>query len=370
MSTTTAAADLRQLALAGLIDWSLPIDEALATQGDPFVLAARQTDWFGAFEPWLVQRGVTDIFVNGAQRPVVIVEKGARLTTETRLHHEWIVQAAAALVVRSGVVNDGCLRLGTVDRWLRFATTDGAASPDGPTIALRILPQRWRTLAELVRADLIGSAAAELLVEALRRGATVLVAGGTGSGKTTLAAALLQALGAERRVVVIEEACELPVLPDSVAIEVAAAGQSFAACVRFALRQRPDVIVVGEVRGGEALALLQAAATGHAGLGTIHAPDPQGALRNLERMACATGEAPPGVVRALIAAGSVPLLVAQIGSVDGRRRLVSIDEVLPQGGGGQSGDRYPTHSLFAWDSATRAIQRTGWAQGSWGGGVC
>src|SRR5262249_27347731 len=156
----------------------------------------------------------------------------------------------------------------------------------GPTLALRILPRRWRTLDDLIQEGVLLRPAAELLLAALRRGVTVLVAGGTGSGKTTLTAALLQAIGEERRVVVIEEARELPDLTDSIALEVLRSGLSFSGCVRFALRQKPDLIVVGEARGPEALAMLQAAATGHPGIGTIHAPDIQAALKNLERMAC------------------------------------------------------------------------------------
>ena len=72
-------------------------------------------------------------------------------------------------------------------------------------------------------------------------------------------------------------------------MEVLRSGLTFSDCVRFALRQKPDLIVVGEVRGPEALAMLQSAATGHPGICTIHAPDTQAALKNLERMACESG---------------------------------------------------------------------------------
>jgi Flp pilus assembly CpaF family ATPase len=143
---------------------------------------------------------------------------------------------------------------------------------------------------------------------------------------------------------------------------------TFAACVRFALRQRPDLIAVGEVRGPEALALLQAAASGHPGVGTIHAPDPQTALRNLERMACESGDAPASVVRGLLAGGAVPLVVAHIGQYGGRRQVGRLEEVLPQGAGGHSGERYPTHTLLAYDPRADEVRCEGWVQGDWGRG--
>src|SRR5690606_9075879 len=86
------------------------------------------------------------------------------------------------------------------------------------------------------------------------------------------------------RLVFVEDGGELPRAPNSLHIEVPDEA-AFSQAVRFALRQKPSYIIVGEVRGGEAIAMLQAAATGHPGVGTIHAGSVQGALRNLERMA-------------------------------------------------------------------------------------
>jgi Flp pilus assembly CpaF family ATPase len=358
------------------IDWSLAPEEGLAKIGlDEAALAEVDgAPWYGPLELWLHDTAVTDVLINGPRRPVVTIERGCRLPSDTRLHTDWIVFAQRQLLLRGSVVDeygygwpDHAL-IGTADRRLRFAVTRPPATPAGPTIALRVLPRRWRTLDDLVKEEVLVREGADLLLEAVRRGATVLIAGGTGSGKTTLAGALLQAVGEEKRVVVIEEAVELPDLPDSISVEVLRSGLSFASCVRFALRQRPDLIAVGEVRGPEALALLQAAATGHPGVGTIHAPDPQVALRNLERTACEAGEVSPGVVRGLIASGSVPLIVAHIGRYGGRRQVGRIEEVLPLGAGGQSGDRYPTHTLLAYDDHTGQVRRNGWVQGEWGRG--
>lgn len=358
------------------INWSLPPEQTLAALGldELALLHLDGAAWYGPLEPWLDEPAVTDIFINGPLRPVVTVERGTRLPTGVQVHEGWISFAQRQLLVRGGAIDEeyggwpGHAVLGTADRRLRFAVTRPPASPDGRTIALRILPRRWRTLDDLVLEGVLAREAADLLLEAVRAGVSILIAGGTGSGKTTLAAALLAAIGEEKRVVVIEEASELPALPDGVAMEVLRSGLSFVECVRFALRQRPDLIAVGEVRGAEALALLQGAATGHPGVGTIHAPEPQVALKNLERMACEAGEAPPAVVRGLIASGAVPLLVAHIGRYGGRRRVGRIEEVLPLGAGGHSGDRYPTHVLLAYDPDSDETRRAGWVQGDWGRG--
>ena len=210
-------------------------------------------------------------------------------------------------------------------------------------------------------------AAADMLLAALRMGVSVLIAGGTGSGKTTLTAALLLAIGEDRRVVTIEEARELPELSDSVAMEVLRSGMSFSECVRFALRQKPDLIVVGEVRGPEALAMLQAAATGHPGIGTIHAPDVQAALKNLERMACES-RVPATIVRGMLTSSAVPLIVAHIGRYGGKRCVGQIAEVTVMGAGGAMGDTYTTNPLFAVSPHTQQLQKAYPVQGEWGRG--
>jgi Flp pilus assembly CpaF family ATPase len=372
-----ALEQLRAAVQAGTIDWSGPPEALMAELGhsEGLLIDLEGAGWYGPLETWMHQATIGDILVNGPGRPVVVSEAGVRRQTDIRLHSSWISFAQRQLLLGSAMASEcewgnwsGATAIGTAERRLRYALTRAPASPDGPTIAVRLLPTRWRTLDELCAEDVLASDVAELLLEAVRSGVTLLIAGGAGSGKTTLAAALLQALGATRRVVVIEEATELPQLPDSVAMETLHSGMAFAACVRFALRQRPDLIAVGEVRGPEALALLQAAASGHPGIGTIHAADPQTALRNLERMACESGDAPPAVVRGLIASGAVPMLVAHVGHYGPLRRVGRVEEVLPQGAGGASGDRYPAHTLIAYDAATGTVRREGWVQGAWGRG--
>jgi pilus assembly protein CpaF len=342
-----------------------------------------ETPWYGPLEQWLAPDSrVSDILINGPGRDIIIVEGGQRMNTSVILHEEWVRWTQHQLLLRGGFVTHQApddwrtceggtthALIGSADRRLRFAVTRPPATPDGPTIAVRLLPPRWRTLDDMVHTEegVLPRAAAEMLIDALRHGVTVLVAGETGSGKTTLTAALLQAIGEEKRVVIIEDARELPPVADSIAIEVLRSGMTFPQCVRLTLRQRPDLIVLGEVRGAEALAMLQAAATGHPGIGTIHAPDCDSALRNLERMACEEGSVPPQIVRGMIASATVPIIVCHIGRYGGRRRVGQIVEVQATSGG-QSGDKYPINILWNFDTRSGRVERVGNVNRPWGRG--
>ena len=363
--------------------WQRGVTETLARAGLGGGLTVEEwaaTPWYGPLEAWLTRGStVSDVLINGPGRDVTIVDGGQRMASGVTLHAEWVRFVQRQLLLRSGLLQPDQVAdldamawpahtlIGTADARLRFAITRPPASPAGPTVALRILPERWRTLDDFVLDGSLPRPAADLLIEALRRGVTILVAGGTGSGKTTLTAALLGAIGEEKRVVTIEEARELPELADSVAIEVLRSGLTFADSVRFALRQKPDLIVVGEVRGPEALAMLQAAATGHPGIGTIHAPDVQAALKNLERMACESS-VPASIVRGLMTSSAVPLIVCHIGRYGGQRRVGMIEEVTALGGGGQTGEKYTTNPLFVFNPQTNQVQKAYPVQGDWGRG--
>ena len=380
-ATETRLSELRQLTRTSRFDWKLPIQDALARAGLPGGLPAEEwarLAWYGPLETWLqsdVNAQISDILINGPGRDVMVIDEGQRMPTGVRIHQQWIEFVQRQLLLRAGLISlqnptvwPKHAMLGTADRRLRFALTRPPASPDGPTVSIRILPRHWRKIDDLVREPepVLPRAAAELLIEALRCGVTVLIAGATGSGKTTMTGALLQAIGDEKRVVIIEESRELPQPADSMTMEVLNSGMTYTECVRFSLRQKPDLIICGEVRGSEALAMLQAAASGHPGIGTIHAPDAQAALKNLERMASEDGATPVNVVRGLLTSAAVPLIVAHIGNYGGRRRVGSIEEVLAQGATGQGGDRYPTNTLFAFDPRAGKIEKRYAVQGSWG----
>ncbi len=378
--------ELRFLVQSGrLRHWQRGVSETLVRAGLggslPTVDEWAATPWYGPLEAWLGEGStVSDILINGPGRDITLVDQGQRMASGVTLHIEWISFVQRQLLLRGGLItpSQGAdlhamdwpahAQIGTADRRLRFAVTRPPASPGGPTVALRVLPRRWRSLDDFVLEGIMPRAAADMLLAALRMGVSVLIAGGTGSGKTTLTAGLLQAIGEERRVVTIEEARELPELSDSVAMEVLRSGMSFSDCVRFALRQKPDLIVVGEVRGPEALAMLRAAATGHPGIGTIHAPDVQAALKNLERMACEAGDVPANVVRGMLTSSAVPLIVVHIGRYGGKRHIGAIEEVTMLGAGGATGDKYTTNPLFSISSHTQQLQKAYPVQGEWGRG--
>ena len=364
--------------------WSRDMTSALLRAGGIDDLPDAQWStlpWYGPLELWRHDPTVSEIMVNGPERDVFIVQNGMTVPTGVTLHCSWITFAQRQIAVRSGrCVADAPMDWrdadgkpvhtleGTADRLLRAALTREPCSADGPTITVRILPNVWRKLDDLIKSDVLPRVAAELLGEALRRGVTVLVGGATGSGKTTLMAALLQDIGETRRVVVIEEAQELPALRNSLSMEVNGSGRSFADLVRLSLRQKPDLVVVGEVRGPESLAMLQAASTGHPGIASIHANDTQSALKNLERMACTLG-VEPTIVRGMMTSPAVPLVVCHIGRYNGRRMVGAIDEVEMMSANGAVGSRYTTNPLWEIDPRTGMLGRKFGVKGAWGLGT-
>ncbi|WP_129632694.1 ATPase, T2SS/T4P/T4SS family [Candidatus Oscillochloris fontis] len=381
-------ADLRMLVRSGRMRnyWHLPPAETFNLLGIGHDLPehVRATlDWYGPLEIWRdPEHGVSDIMFNGPPHdPFFIVQHGAMLNSGVHVHSGWIEWVRRQLLVRSGklahIYNAEPGRLlaqGVADR-MRFAVTRPPITPYGISLSVRMLPERWPTIDDMVHGGTLSREAADLLLEALACGASVLVAGRTGSGKTTLTAALTQAIGRSKRLVLIEDGGELPRSMNSVHIEVLEEEHTFSQAVTFALRQKPHYIVVGEVRGGEAMAMLQAAATGHPGIGTIHAGNVQGALRNLERMAMlglasessGAGQAAAQIVRSLISSDMVNLIVVHIGmAANGRRTILAIDEVLRQGSHGQSGEHFPTNPLFQHDAVSGALMRVGNVNAAWG----
>lgn len=367
-------------------DWRRPVTETLvrAGLGEGYTTAEwAEIPWYGPLDTWLRPgAAASDILINRPDRAMVVVEQGNRSDTGVLVCEDWIHWTQRQLLLRAGFVTPeapGDWRdaeghpvhalYGTADRRLRFAVTRPPYTPDGPSVAVRALPARWRTIDDLVQHEggILPRDAAELLLEAIRCGVTLLIAGGTGSGKTTLTAALLQAIAAEKRVIVIEDARELPLPPDGMAVEVLRSRSNFTDCVKLTLRQRPDLIVLGEVRGPEALVMLEAAATGHPGICTIHGPDALTALRNLERFAARGTEGNAGIVRGMITGGAVPLIVVHIGNYGGRRRVGQIVEVLVTSGG-QAGDALPNNTLYAFSAQTGCLERKYPVQGAWGKG--
>jgi len=211
------------------------------------------------------------------------------------------------------------------------------ASVDGPLMAIRRFTQRVSSLADLVASGTATSVQVDQLVDLVQERKTIVVSGGTGAGKTTLLNLLAGSIESTERVVTIEDAAELDLPGHVVRLEArppnaeGAGAITIRALLRSALRLRPDRIIVGEVRGGEALDLISALNTGHRGsLTTVHANSPEEALLRIETLALTAGDtSETAVSRQLRAAVDVVVQIERSGS---HRRIVAVDEV--RGGAG------------------------------------
>jgi P-type conjugative transfer ATPase TrbB len=202
-----------------------------------------------------------------------------------------------------------------------------------PCFAIRKPATRLYTLADYVTDGILPQKSADVLVRAVVKRMNILVAGGTSSGKTTLANALLHEIGSlDERVILIEDTRELQCpAPDTVALRTRAGAVTMADLVRSTLRLRPDRIIVGEVRGGEALDMLKAWNTGHpGGIATVHANSAVSALHRIEQLA---GEAVSIVPRRLIAEA-----IDMIVFISGRGLERRIDSIAGVTGLDASGD--------------------------------
>jgi pilus assembly protein CpaF len=211
----------------------------------------------------------------------------------------------------------------------------------GPCLTIRRFRRQGFSLRDLVANGTLVAGAADLLALAVAARASILVSGGTGSGKTTTLNALSGAIPGEERIVTIEDAAELRLRQRHVVrLEARPANLegrgevTIRQLVRNALRMRPDRIVVGEVRGAEALDLLQALNTGHDGsLSTVHANSPADALRRVETLALMAGVGLPHAAIREQVASAVDVVVHQARAPDGSRVVRSVTEVVRVAGG-------------------------------------
>ncbi len=248
----------------------------------------------GPLESLLADDSISDILINGIDE--IWVERAGRLQ---RTDVSFRTAESLAATVERAIAPLG-LRLDHASPVVDARLPDGSRlhavlppiAPGGPVVAIRRFTRSVRSLGEMVGAGSLTQEVAGQLRAAVVDRRNLLVCGGTGAGKTTLLNVLSAEIPAGDRVVTIEDAAELALTGHVVRLEARPAnsegvGQvTLGDLVRHALRLRPDRIVVGEVRGGEAADMIQAMATGHAGsMSTVHASDPEDALRRLELMA-------------------------------------------------------------------------------------
>lgn len=318
----------------------------------------------GPLEPVLADPSVVEVMVNGPGR--CYVERDGRLEPVVLdLDADGIRRLVERVLAPLGLRLDRSSPL--VDARLPDGSRLHAVVPplavDGPCVTIRRFGARSLDL----EAFGVDERAARFLGWAVEAGWNLLVSGGTGAGKTTLLNTLSGAVGAHERIVTIEETAELRLgRPHVVRLEArppnaeGAGGVSIRELVRAALRMRPDRVVVGEVRGPEALDMLQALNTGHAGsLCTVHANSAPDALTRLETLVLLAGVGlPVGAIRAQIAA-AVDAVVHVTRAADGRRRVDAVGEVVA------AGDRLwlrpllasPGGSLRAIEPPTRSARR-------------
>ena len=293
--------------------------------------------FFEPIRPFLDDPSVTEVMINGPD--LIFVERAGRIErTDARFPSEAALRAALANLaqyVGRHVDAQRPILEGRMPDGSRVEAIFPPAAPDGPTVAIRRFSQTPLTLERLLgfgalTADLVDTLA--LLVACKQN---IMIAGGTASGKTSLLNAVSSLIPPAERVVVIEDARELRLqLPHVVQLEAQppdARGRGQVTVrdlFRATLRLRPDRIVVGEVRGGEALDLVQAMTSGHGGcLGTLHATYALDALNRLETMAMmADVELPLHALRAQVASAiDYLLLVSRL--ADGSRCVTGLAEV-------------------------------------------
>jgi len=306
----------------------------------------------GPLEPLIEDETVTDIMVNGAKQ--VYVERRGKLepTDITFRDDQHVMNVATKIVTRIGRRIDESRPL--VDARLPDGSRVNIIIPplaiDGPSMSIRKFSKKTITLDTMAQQSNISPEMATLLKIAARCRLNILISGGTGSGKTTLLNALSRLIDPTERTVTIEDAAELQLQqPHVVRLEtrppnLEGTGEiTMRDLLRNALRMRPDRIILGEIRGAEALDVLQAMNTGHDGsMSTIHANRPREALTRLENMVGMTGiHLPSHAVRTQIAA-AVNLILQVNRMRDGMRRVTDVIEVV-----GMEGDIITTQELFS-----------------------
>jgi pilus assembly protein CpaF len=343
----------------------------LAEESTPLNLAERETlfaelmdDVFGLgpLEPLLRDPGISDILVNTHE--YVFVERGGMLERVPTAFQDdaHLLRIIDRIVSRIGRRVDDSSPM--VDARLADGSRVNAIIPplavDGPLLSIRRFPADRLRAGDLVNLGAMTPQMLEFLSHCVRARLNCLISGGTGAGKTTLLNVLSSFISDRERIVTIEDAAELQLHQEHVArLETRPANVEGKGAIRQrqlvvnALRMRPDRIVVGEVRGEEALDMLQAMNTGHDGsLTTVHANSPRDALTRIETMiAMGATNLPERAMRHQIAS-AIQIVVQQTRMSDGTRKVTSISEIT-----GMEGDIITMQEIFVFEK--RGVSQDG-----------
>jgi pilus assembly protein CpaF len=309
--------------------------------------------FFEPIAPFLSDPTVSEIMINGP-RQIYVERRGKLELTSARFASSEALMAALrnlSQYVGKPLSEAHPILEGRFPDGSRVEALIPPVAPDGPSVSIRRFFRETLTALRLVELGSLPELAAQTLEACVISKLNVLIAGGTGSGKTSLLNALSGFIPEGERVVVIEDSREVQFQkPHVVQLEARpAAGQGRAAVTirdlfRATLRMRPDRVIVGEIRGGEALDILQAMTSGHGGcMGTLHASHPKDALTRLETMAMMSDiDLPLAALRNQVGSG-VELLVQVSRLADGSRKVTHITEVL---GFDQRRQQYGLQDLF------------------------
>ncbi len=306
---------------------------------------------FGPLEPLLADDDVTDIMVNGADQ-IYVERKGKLELSKIKFRDDaHVMNIATRIVTLVGRRIDETSPL--CDARLPDGSRVNIIIPplalDGPSISIRKFPKYRITLDMMARQGNVSEAMATVLKIAARSRLNILISGGTGSGKTTSLNALSQLIDSGERIVTIEDAAELQLQqPHVVRLEtrppnLEGDGEiTMRDLVKNSLRMRPDRVILGEIRGAEAVDMLQAMNTGHDGsLCTIHANNPREALTRLENMIGMAGINLPAKATRTQIASAVDMIIQVSRMRDGMRRITYVTEIV-----GMEGDVVITQDLF------------------------
>ncbi|MEJ2855241.1 MULTISPECIES: CpaF family protein [unclassified Saccharothrix] len=332
-------------------------DETPLTGADRTRIAQEVADEIlghGPLEPYLRDPDVSEIMVNGHDQ--VYVERAGRLepvdaafTDESHLRRtiDKIVAGVGRRVDEASPMVDARLRDGS-----RVNAVVPPIALDGSLLTIRKFATDPFTVTDLIGFGTLSPQVAAVLEACVRGRLNVLIGGGTGSGKTTTLNVLSSFVPADERIVTIEDAAELQLRQDHVLRlearppNVESRGEiAVRDLVRNALRMRPDRIIIGEVRDGAALDMLQAMNTGHDGsITTVHSNSPRDSLARLETMVLMAGlDLPQRAVREQMAS-AIDLIVHQSRLKDGTRRITHVTEVV-----GMEGEVVTLQDLFLFD---------------------
>ncbi|WP_277668414.1 CpaF family protein [Caproiciproducens galactitolivorans] len=305
----------------------------------------------GPLESLLRDDTVSEIMVNGARN--VYVERGGRIEPLGSVFRDnaQVINVINRIVSSVGRRCDESSPM--VDARLRDGSRVNAIIPplalSGPTITIRKFPKRSLKISDLINVNSLSYPMASFLEACVKGRANIIVSGGTGSGKTTLLNVLSDFIPENERIITIEDSAELQLMQrhvvtlESRPANVEGKGRiTIRDLVRNSLRMRPDRIIVGEVRSGETLDMLQAMNTGHDGsLTTAHANSPRDLIGRLETMVLMSGmELPVRAIREQISS-ALDLIVHQARFRDGSRKIVNISEIV-----GMEGDVITLQDVF------------------------